>query len=386
MNLRQTVYKFISKSLKILQGFSDGLIFSKKSFFTAKNTLLILRLDSIGDYIIFRNFIEIIRTSNKYKNYKITLCGNFWWKNLAENLDRTFVDEFIWVDYNQISTNLNDKRQLIRKIYSKGFETLIHPTYSRDLLGDELVKLSGAKYKIGYSGDTTNLTINQKNKNDLNYTTLITHPEKFQFEFYRNLYFIEKLLNTAITLNKPFIHCTKSNVQENKIIFCPGAKVPFRRWEPKKFAELSDKLISNFPGSEFVLCGAESDNTTSQEIISNSTVRFSNYTGQLNLIELTKLFSQAQLIITNDSGPFHLAVALNKRVVCISNGNNYGRFTPYPEKMQTWSKVVYPSELASINSEAERLNQYCKEGSMLDINSISVSMVYDTVKLVLKSA
>ena len=385
MNLGQTAYKIISKSLQILLGFIDELVFSKKSFFTTKKTVLILRLDSIGDYIIFRNFIEILRASDKYKNYKITLCGNAWWKNLAENLDSTFVDEFIWIDYNKISTNLNYKRQLIRKIYSRGFETLIHPTYSRDLLGDELVKLSGAKYKIGYNGDITNLSIDQKKKNDLTYTTLITHPKKFEFEFYRNLYFFEKHLNTTIRLNKPFIYYSKSSVQENKIILCPGAKLPFRRWTPKKFAELSDKLILDFPDSEFVLCGAESDKIISNEIISSSTTRFSNYTGQLNLIELTKLFSQAQLIITNDSGPFHLAVALNKPVVCISNGNNYGRFTPYPDNMQTLSKVVYPSELLLLNSEDERLNQYCKDGSMLDINSISVSVVYNTIKLVLES-
>ena len=32
------------------------------------NTLLIIRLDAIGDYLLFRNYLSVIRTSKKYKN------------------------------------------------------------------------------------------------------------------------------------------------------------------------------------------------------------------------------------------------------------------------------------------------------------------------------
>ena len=50
---------------------------------TNSNTLLIIRLDAIGDYLLFRNFLSVIRASRKYKDYEITLCGNIVWKDLS---------------------------------------------------------------------------------------------------------------------------------------------------------------------------------------------------------------------------------------------------------------------------------------------------------------
>ncbi len=46
------------------------------------NSLLIVRLDAIGDYILFRNFLKVIRNSEKFNNYTITLCGNTLWKDI----------------------------------------------------------------------------------------------------------------------------------------------------------------------------------------------------------------------------------------------------------------------------------------------------------------
>ena len=72
--------------------------FSSKKSAIRKNTMLILRTDAIGDYILFRNFIKYIKESEKYRHYSIALCGNELWKDLAENYDNEFVDSFIWID------------------------------------------------------------------------------------------------------------------------------------------------------------------------------------------------------------------------------------------------------------------------------------------------
>ena len=46
--------------------------------------ILLIRLDAIGDYILFRNFIEVLKRNPKYSDYKITLLGNIVWRELAE--------------------------------------------------------------------------------------------------------------------------------------------------------------------------------------------------------------------------------------------------------------------------------------------------------------
>src|SRR6185312_12833966 len=185
------INSFYNKVVRKLYSLAEDIWLKKQSFFIKKNTLLVLRLDSIGDYIIFRNFIQVLKESEKYKNYSITLCGNVWWKDLAENLDAAYIDRYIWIDYPKMS-DFKYCYKMQKKIHSKGYEVLIHSTFSRDIISDGIVIHSGAKEKIGYNGDLINLQKEQKDKNDLSYTVLIPSVSKFRFEFYRNLDFFEQ--------------------------------------------------------------------------------------------------------------------------------------------------------------------------------------------------
>ncbi len=353
----------------------ENIFFKHFSLFTKKNTLLLLRIDSIGDYILFRNFIQELKSSEKYKNYTITLCGNSWWKELAETLDAGVIDRFIWVDYNNMSDN-KYRFTVYKKIFFSRFETVIHPTYSRDIHADNIVNHSGAQHKIGYDGDTVNLSREIKEHNNQFYTKLITTTHPYRFEFYRNKDFFESLFKENITLKKPKIEPKQE--ADNYILFFPGAKDSFRRWNTKHFAELATRLSIIYPSFKIRICGSSGDSTLAAEIISNTTVSIEDLTGKYSLVELLDVICASKLIVANDSGPFHLCVALNRTVVCISNGNNYGRFTPYPEEMKTNSIVLYPSEILSY-SEEDRLRKFHKMVKDVDINDITVTEVYNAI-------
>ena len=71
-----------------------------------QKSLLLIRLDAIGDYVLFRNFIQILKNSEKYKDYSITLVGNPIWKNLSEEIDISFIDRFIWLERDSFSKKL----------------------------------------------------------------------------------------------------------------------------------------------------------------------------------------------------------------------------------------------------------------------------------------
>ena len=100
----------------------EYFIYKNKNVFVNKNTLLLLRLDSIGDYILFRNFIRALKESKKYKDYKITLCGNSRWKDLALHLDKQYITEYIWVDYHKMVED-NLKNILRDIIIRAGYES-----------------------------------------------------------------------------------------------------------------------------------------------------------------------------------------------------------------------------------------------------------------------
>jgi len=95
-----------------------------------KKSLLIIRLDAIGDYVLFRNYIEVLKNSEKYKDYKITLVGNIAWKSIAEELDSKYIDNFIWTDREKFEKNFIYRYKKLKKISSKGYDVVINPTYS----------------------------------------------------------------------------------------------------------------------------------------------------------------------------------------------------------------------------------------------------------------
>ncbi len=372
MSVCSKISVVIERAFEKICSYLERHVFERTALIPKKKRLLILKIDSIGDYVLFRNFLQVIKESEKFKDYSITLCGNIWWKDLAVNFDSNYVDRFVWIDYYKMSqVGYRIKKYLV--LHSLGCETLIHPTYSRCAISDDIVLHSGAKMKIGYDGDTTNLTPEQKTLNDKFYSVLIPSPTNFLFEFYRNKYFFEQVLEQKIDLEKPFI----GNIQqrENLIVICPGAKDFYRRWGTEKIAELCKMLKNQFSESEFVICGAQQDSILAQEIIAKSKLKFTDYTGKLSLSDFVYVLSNAKFVLCNDSAAYHLAIALDKKVVCISNGNNYGRFSPYPVQMKTKSIVEYPEELTILSDEQERLKRFCGIVTELDINTIQPNQV-----------
>jgi len=64
-------------------------------------TLLLIRLDDIGDYLLFRNQLRMYKNSSRWTDHKVTLLGNDSWKELFTLLDEDAVDETMWVNKNR---------------------------------------------------------------------------------------------------------------------------------------------------------------------------------------------------------------------------------------------------------------------------------------------
>src|ERR1700733_3778639 len=60
--------------------------------------LLIIRLDDIGDYLLFRNHFAVYKNSPRWADHEIVLLGNGVWADLFAALDSAKADRVIWVD------------------------------------------------------------------------------------------------------------------------------------------------------------------------------------------------------------------------------------------------------------------------------------------------
>lgn len=362
---------------------SDRIFLSKLNYKIKANTLLIVKLDAIGDYLLFRNFLEDIRKSKKFANYHITLCGNIIWEELAETFDKSFVDEFIWIDKKKLTNEKSYRKSILQKIKQKGFETAFQPTFSREILtGDSIINASGAKFKFGSEGDDANEISILKDIADGFYSQLLIKNSSVVFEFEKNKIIIEEFIEEEIVRTEPQIIIDKK--EPSKLAYAilfPGAGEVQKQWPFERFSAIADMLKNEF-NFEIKICGAQSDSELANKIISTckSAVPI-NLCGKTNLINLINEISNADFLFTNDSSALHIAACLNIKTVCVLNGRHYGRFAPYPENIVQNLAFVFSDEMDElINENVNSAVLKTKYQAISPIDSISIDKVELTIK------
>ena len=365
----------------------DRLIRPSKTI--TPKSLLIVRLDAIGDYILFRNFIEILKRSERYSGYSITLLGNAAWKELAEKLDGEFIDHFMWIERDKFAKNLLYRYRSLRQIASRGYETVISPAYSRRLFfSDNVVKLVSAREKIGSRGDGAGMTTRQKRISDAYYTKLIDARSVPLFEFDRNREFFENLLEAAPDIPRPSIRLQQKVLparlpRKYALLFIGGSE-RFRKWDIENVAALGGYLRQRY-GYEIVVSGAKSDREDALKFKNRYKGRYTDLVGRTSLAELLGVIDGASLMVSNESSAPHLVVALGiPDIFVISNGNHFGRFIPYPDAMAPNYHPIFPPE---IDVSPHRYREMCDRygpGSTLDINAVSVDTVIKTIDEILR--
>ena len=101
-----------------------------------------------------------------------------------------------------------------------------------------------------------------------------------------------------------------------KIGINPGANEPHKRWNPAKYAQVSDQLIEVY-GADIIILGGPGEQNIARHIQDMMKYDSINLSGRLSLDDLIYIISQFDLFITNDSGPMHIAAAVGTPIVAI---------------------------------------------------------------------
>lgn len=349
------------------------------------NSLLLIRLDAIGDYILFRNFIRVLKQSKRYRNYKITFLGNVVWRDLAIELDGEYVDRFIWIDKNKFYNDFGYRYGKLKEIATSGYGIVLNPVLSREFfVGDNIVKLVYAEEKIGSIGDLTHMKRWQKKISDKYYTRLIDADEGVLFEFYRNKEFFENLLGNKLDIEKPTLDIggVKLNFKlpRKYTVLFMGSGQDFRKWNVENFVKIGEALHGRYE-LEVVLCGAPNDLGLLEEFEKFATFDYINLIGKTSLLQLVEVVAGCQMLVSNETSAPHIAVASGvKNIFVISNGNHFGRFTPYPKEMVANYHVSYPPEIEKELDRFKMLTEKYGYGSDLDINQVEARYVMEKIE------
>jgi heptosyltransferase II len=106
------------------------------------------------------------------------------------------------------------------------------------------------------------------------------------------------------------------------VALCPGStNSRAKRWPAERFAALADMLAEE-AGAEVFILGSGEDAEVSAEVSAQARHSPLDLTGQTSLAETAALLGVADLLVTNDTGPAHLADAVGCPVVVIFGPTN----------------------------------------------------------------
>lgn len=364
---------------------ADTLVKTFNRLPTSEPGLLLVRLDAIGDFVLWLDSAKEFRSL--YPNKRITLCVNSVVYDLAKALPHW--DEVVRVDIKRFGRNFIYRFKLQRLLRARGFDTVIQPTFSRVFLqGDAVVRATGAKHRIGSVGDVTNSHPILKQISDMWYTKLVPAAAGQMMELERNAEFTRNLSGRVFNAHLPVLLKLADlsealKVQSPYFIVFPGASWAGRQWPIAKFAQVASRLHET-KGWIPVLCGGTSDRLVCQSVIDQSGVSCAvNLAGQTNLVGLTELLRSAALLISNETSAVHIAVAVSTPTVCVLGGGHYGRFMPYPSDIGDGESVVAIHKMPCFNCNWHCTQPHSVGGPVPCISNVTVKSVLERVATVL---
>ncbi len=111
---------------------------------------------------------------------------------------------------------------------------------------------------------------------------------------------------------------------EDFVVMCPSAGKTANRWQGEKFGRLASKLLL-----PTVVIASKAEADIAQKVVDYSKGQAISVAGQTGLKDLVSLISKAHFFVCNDTGPMHIAAALNIPVFAIFGPANPVRTGPY---------------------------------------------------------
>ncbi len=157
------------------------------------------------------------------------------------------------------------------------------------------------------------------------------------------------------------------------VIVPGGAFGPSKCWGSVRFGQTADWLITNYNATVVISVGPETlEKQIAEEICNSSKHKLINLAEMsISLGELKALFSLAELVISNDTGPRHIAIALGRKVITLFGPNN-----------PAWTDTGCENEIQIIGNVhcAPCSKPKCKKSEHICMEAITVEMVCEAAK------
>ena len=281
--------------------------------------LLVLVSNWIGDCVMSVAALKELWRLNPES--RLTLAGHSWVTDLFEG--QHFVDQTITWDQNSYWRNFRAETKALR-----GSDyVLLFPNSFSSALSSFLARVP---VRSGYQTDGRSLLLTNLAKPRTKKLGL--HQAFYYLDLIHQLGFSETDYLTCpnyipdITLRAPVPGVQEAkrllkeagiNHNDPLVVLSPGAAFgPAKRWFLDRYAAVADLLISQ-ERAQILVVGTRQERNLTDHVVQKMNRKAHNLSGQTTLSTLMGILSQCDLLLTNDSGPMHLAAALNRPQVAL---------------------------------------------------------------------
>lgn len=297
------------------------------------NRILVIKLSSLGDVIHSLPFLAALR--QKYPRARIVWAAHPAFSHLIPG--PPWVDEVIEFPRPSLKRpfrSLADLIRLRRKLLAENFDLSID---LQGLFKSALVAaLSGSRTRLGTAFMREGSSLISRRIRGANADGhaversldvarfLGAEVAKVEYPF-PDLSEFERSVNAKLSADN-------SLTQSPYIVFAPGARWSTKLWPATHFAELATRFLND--GWRVILAGAPSDREITKQIVDAvprdvADGRLIDFVGRTSLQELAALIKNSSLFVSGDTGPLHIAAALQVPIVAMFGPTRPDRTGPY---------------------------------------------------------
>lgn len=305
--------------------------------------ILVVRTDRIGDVILTTPALSALKKA--YPKARLSMMVVPGTRELVEGIDA--LNEVIVYDRRGEHKGIFGFWKFIGFLRKKNFDlAVVFHTKKRTNL---ICFLAGIPRRIGYRNNKFGFLLT-----DQLVDTRIRgekHEAEYCFDVLRTIGIASGDLQLSLPLREESERWVDRFVLENKIAVSaplvavhPDASCISKRWPVNKFSELIQRLMSGH-GINVILIGDHGSQRIAAQLMSDfKGGGVVNAAGLTSVGQLASLLKRCKLLISNDSGPVHVACAVGTPVISIFGRNQAGlspvRWRPLGLKDQVFHKEV----------------------------------------------
>jgi len=297
--------------------------------------VVVVRMDGIGDMVMFRAALEHYPDALGVPRSDITVLGCHSWKPLAEVVFPGF--KVVTIDEHAFEKRWFYRLKVALWIRRQGFKTAVCDMFMRKTLtADTLVWASRAAERIVSAPFITDRTRAEYAWYLAKATRVIDTGPYPTHEGLRHFTFLQALSGTRMPPEIPSIPWREQAPmvpgQGPYVVMNFGSNEPGRRWPFDQFLDLAKRCLDR--GLRVVFVGAGQEAFAKPVLAALDHPGIIDTIGSLTLPQLVDVLKHAACVISNDTGPGHLAIGVGAPTVLLAGGGHFGCFVPYPESIR----------------------------------------------------